>query len=144
MAQFMLFAGVSIVSALGVVAFYRFTNDARPPAAAPRLAASSTRPVQTVTVTPPAAPDAGASAAASATAPAPAAPVAVAAAAPTLPAPAPRGPAVRGVTDSEIRFGIAAPFSGSAKELGRQMKLGVETAFGESTTRAASTGASFG
>jgi ABC-type branched-subunit amino acid transport system substrate-binding protein len=34
------------------------------------------------------------------------------------------------VTDSEIRFGIAAPFSGPAKELGRQMKLGVETAFG--------------
>jgi ABC-type branched-subunit amino acid transport system substrate-binding protein len=130
MSQFMLFAGVSIVSALGVVAFYKFTNDARPPAAAPRLAASSTRPVQTVTVTPPETPDAGASAAAAATAPAPAAPVAVAAAAPTLPAPAPHGPVVRGVTDSEIRFGIAAPFSGPAKELGRQMKLGVETAFG--------------
>jgi branched-chain amino acid transport system substrate-binding protein len=38
-------------------------------------------------------------------------------------------PAVRGVTDKEIRFGIAAPFSGSAKELGRQMKLGIDTAF---------------
>src|SRR5499433_24689 len=35
---------------------------------------------------------------------------------------------VRGVTDSEIRFGISAPFSGAAKELGR-MKLGIETAF---------------
>jgi ABC-type branched-subunit amino acid transport system substrate-binding protein len=34
------------------------------------------------------------------------------------------------VTDSEIRFGIAAPFSGPARELGRQMKLGIETAFG--------------
>ncbi len=35
----------------------------------------------------------------------------------------------RGVTDAEIRFGISAPFSGAAKELGRQMKLGIETAF---------------
>jgi ABC-type branched-subunit amino acid transport system substrate-binding protein len=33
------------------------------------------------------------------------------------------------VTDSEIRLGISAPFSGSAKELGNQMKLGIETAF---------------
>jgi ABC-type branched-subunit amino acid transport system substrate-binding protein len=41
---------------------------------------------------------------------------------------APR-PAVQGVTDSEIRLGISAPFSGSAKELGNQMKLGIETAF---------------
>jgi branched-chain amino acid transport system substrate-binding protein len=36
---------------------------------------------------------------------------------------------VRGVTDKEIRFGMSAPFSGSARELGRQMKLGIETAF---------------
>jgi ABC-type branched-subunit amino acid transport system substrate-binding protein len=36
---------------------------------------------------------------------------------------------VRGVTDSEIRFGISAPFSGAAKELGQNMKLGIETAF---------------
>src|SRR5262245_14474379 len=35
---------------------------------------------------------------------------------------------VRGVTDNEIRFGISAPFSGAAKELGR-MKLGIEAAF---------------
>src|SRR5262245_51446870 len=35
----------------------------------------------------------------------------------------------RGVTETEIRFGMSAPFSGPAKELGRQMKLGVETAF---------------
>jgi branched-chain amino acid transport system substrate-binding protein len=35
----------------------------------------------------------------------------------------------RGITDDEIRFGISAPFSGAAKELGRQMKLGIETAF---------------
>src|SRR5882762_7337113 len=39
------------------------------------------------------------------------------------------GSPVRGVTDQEIRFGMAAPFSGSAKELGRQMKLGIDTAF---------------
>jgi branched-chain amino acid transport system substrate-binding protein len=38
-------------------------------------------------------------------------------------------PTVRGVTDSEIRFGMSAPFSGPARELGRQMKLGIETAF---------------
>ena len=35
----------------------------------------------------------------------------------------------RGVSDSEIRFGIVAPFSGSARELGREMKLGIDTAF---------------
>src|SRR5579864_571952 len=35
----------------------------------------------------------------------------------------------QGVTDTEIRFGIAAPFSGPAKEMGRQLKLGIETAF---------------
>jgi ABC-type branched-subunit amino acid transport system substrate-binding protein len=52
---------------------------------------------------------------------------AAAATAPT--APVSVGPAVRGVTDQEIRFGMAAPFSGSAKELGRQMKLGIDTAF---------------
>ena len=52
---------------------------------------------------------------------------AVAATAPT--AAVPVGPAVRGITDREIRFGIAAPFSGASKELGRQMKLGIDTAF---------------
>jgi branched-chain amino acid transport system substrate-binding protein len=35
----------------------------------------------------------------------------------------------RGITDDEIRFGISAPLSGAAKELGRQMKVGIETAF---------------
>jgi branched-chain amino acid transport system substrate-binding protein len=40
-----------------------------------------------------------------------------------------RAPTVRGVTDNEIRLGISAPFTGSAKELGIQMKLGIETAF---------------
>jgi len=40
-----------------------------------------------------------------------------------------RVPTIRGVTDNEIRLGISAPFTGSAKELGNQMKLGIETAF---------------
>jgi branched-chain amino acid transport system substrate-binding protein len=39
-------------------------------------------------------------------------------------------PPVQGVTDSEVTFGMAAPFSGPAKELGRQMKVGIEVAFG--------------
>ena len=38
-------------------------------------------------------------------------------------------PNVRGVTDKEIQFGISAPFSGAAKDLGNQMKLGIDTAF---------------
>jgi ABC-type branched-subunit amino acid transport system substrate-binding protein len=52
-----------------------------------------------------------------------------AAAAATSIASVPSGPPVRGITDREIRFGMAAPFSGPAKELGRQMKLGIDTAF---------------
>src|SRR5262245_30371805 len=40
-----------------------------------------------------------------------------------------RAPTVRGVTDNEIRLGISAAFTGSAKELGNQMKLGIQTAF---------------
>jgi branched-chain amino acid transport system substrate-binding protein len=40
-----------------------------------------------------------------------------------------RAPTIRGVTDNEIRLGISAPFTGSAKELGNQMKLGIQTAF---------------
>jgi ABC-type branched-subunit amino acid transport system substrate-binding protein len=42
---------------------------------------------------------------------------------------APPKSTVQGVTDTEIRFGLAAPFSGPAKEMGRQLKLGIETAF---------------
>jgi ABC-type branched-subunit amino acid transport system substrate-binding protein len=34
------------------------------------------------------------------------------------------------VTDSEIRFGISAPLTGPAKELGQHMKLDIEAAFG--------------
>jgi ABC-type branched-subunit amino acid transport system substrate-binding protein len=62
--------------------------------------------------------------------PAPAAQTTVALATPVAPS-VPLGtmPAVRGVTDKEIRFGIAAPFSGASRELGRQMKLGIDTAF---------------
>jgi ABC-type branched-subunit amino acid transport system substrate-binding protein len=38
---------------------------------------------------------------------------------------------MRGFTDNEIRFGIAAPFTGPSKKLGMQMKIGIETAFHE-------------
>jgi len=43
--------------------------------------------------------------------------------------PLPVMPMVQGVTEKEIVFGQAVPLSGSAKELGRQMKTGVEIAF---------------
>ncbi len=36
---------------------------------------------------------------------------------------------VRGVTDSEIQFGISAPISGPAKDLGQGMVMGIEAAF---------------
>jgi branched-chain amino acid transport system substrate-binding protein len=36
---------------------------------------------------------------------------------------------IQGITDTEIRFGMAAPFAGPAKEMGRQLKLGIDTAF---------------
>jgi ABC-type branched-subunit amino acid transport system substrate-binding protein len=42
---------------------------------------------------------------------------------------------VRGVTADEIRFGMAAPFSGATKELGLQMKMGIEIAFAEANAR---------
>ena len=61
--------------------------------------------------------------------PASSAPIALPFAATTPTAAVPAGAVVRGVTGQEIRFGMAAPFSGSAKELGRQMKLGIDTAF---------------
>ncbi len=41
----------------------------------------------------------------------------------------PRKPLAQGVTDTEIFFGMASPFSGPAKELGRGMKTGVDIAF---------------
>jgi len=37
---------------------------------------------------------------------------------------------VQGVTDTEVTFGMAAPFTGPAKELGRQMKVGLDVALG--------------
>jgi ABC-type branched-subunit amino acid transport system substrate-binding protein len=63
--------------------------------------------------------------------PAPVAQTTVALATPAVAPAVPLGtlPAVHGVTDKEIRFGIAAPFSGASRELGRQMKLGIDTAF---------------
>jgi len=91
-------------------------NAAPASAAAPSPAAAA--PAAQAIVAPPAA------------APAPQTTVAVATT-PTVTPAVPLGtmPAVRGVTDKEIRFGIVAPFSGSARELGRQMKLGIDTAF---------------
>jgi branched-chain amino acid transport system substrate-binding protein len=54
---------------------------------------------------------------------------AAAATAPTASLPQPVTSTARGVTDREIRFGIVAPFSGASRELGRQMKLGIDAAF---------------
>jgi branched-chain amino acid transport system substrate-binding protein len=51
-------------------------------------------------------------------------------AAPAVAAP-PAQPAVQGVTSDSILFGLAAPFSGPSKELGRQMKVGLEAAFAQ-------------
>jgi ABC-type branched-subunit amino acid transport system substrate-binding protein len=45
------------------------------------------------------------------------------------PAQEPRRVFARGVSDTEIKFGISAAFSGAAKELGQNMKIGIETAF---------------
>ncbi|MGO8968667.1 MAG: ABC transporter substrate-binding protein [Myxococcaceae bacterium] len=63
------------------------------------------------------------------------APVPVAASVP--PPPAPRvvaPPPTPGVSDTEVLFGMAAPFSGASKELGRQMKVGLEVAFALANT----------
>jgi ABC-type branched-subunit amino acid transport system substrate-binding protein len=66
-------------------------------------------------------------------APASPAPAAVPVAQPPANQPEPRSDKtpVRGVTDTEIRFGISAPFSGSAKELGQNMQRGIDAAFRE-------------
>jgi ABC-type branched-subunit amino acid transport system substrate-binding protein len=61
---------------------------------------------------------------------APAAPAFAAAPAPAVGFGNPVG-AVRGISDNEIRFGITAAFTGPVKERGRQMKLGIETAFNQ-------------
>jgi hypothetical protein len=47
----------------------------------------------------------------------------------TVEGPSESGRTIHGVSDSEIRFGISAPFTGAAKELGNQMRLGIQTAF---------------
>jgi branched-chain amino acid transport system substrate-binding protein len=62
-----------------------------------------------------------------AAAPPPPAPVVVANAPATVPLGTPTG--VRGITDKEIKFGISAAFTGPTKEIGRQLKLGIEVAF---------------
>jgi len=82
-------------------------------------AAANAAPAPTSSILPPAA---------AATAPAQ---TVTAAVTPTVTPAVPLGnaPAVRGINANEIRFGIVAPFSGSARELGRQMKLGIDTAF---------------
>ena len=41
----------------------------------------------------------------------------------------------RGVTDNEIRFGISAALSGPTKELGQNMKRGIEAAFNAANAR---------
>ena len=93
-------------------------TNAAPPNAGP--------PIATVAKPTNAAPPTGGLAIASATLqPNNAAPARVA----TVEGPSGSGPAIRGVTDSEILFGISAPFTGAAKELGNQMKLGIQTAF---------------
>jgi branched-chain amino acid transport system substrate-binding protein len=48
--------------------------------------------------------------------------------------------AVHGVSDKEIVFGMAAPFGGASRELGRQMKIGVETAFSQINDAGGATG----
>src|SRR5690242_19030159 len=53
----------------------------------------------------------------------------LASAAAGLAAAAPAAAQVQGVTDGEVLFGQSAPFSGPARELGRQMKVGVDVAF---------------
>ena len=67
----------------------------------------------------------------SAPAPAPGSARPAAAAMPATPPPPPRtiAPIVRGVTNDSITLGMSAAFSGSSRELGNHMKLGLETAF---------------
>jgi ABC-type branched-subunit amino acid transport system substrate-binding protein len=89
---------------------------------AERQLAQLERSITTPSV-PPAGPSAGATALA----------VSPVESAPPNPAPFNSAPitisAQRGITDREIRFGIAAGFTGPIKELARQVKLGIETAF---------------
>ena len=91
--------------------------------------AANAAPAPMASVAPAAAPAPAAPSAPTASAPAPAQ-TRLAAVAPTAPAvPLAPMPNVHGISANEIRFGMVGPFSGSARELGRQMKLGIETAF---------------
>jgi branched-chain amino acid transport system substrate-binding protein len=94
-------------------------TNAAPPTAAPPIATTAAKPTT-------AAPPTGGLAIASAT---PQPNNATSARVATVEGPSGSGPTIRGVTDSEILFGISAPFTGAAKELGNQMKLGIQTAF---------------
>jgi len=127
--QLALLAGVAFVSAVAVMAFHRYVNIGSLAALTPRFMSSTPAPTQPVMVAPAAMSEETSGAPAPPAASFAPAPARVAVAAPVDTALVSRGPAVRGVTDSEIRLGIAAPFSGPAKELGRQMKLGLDTAF---------------
>ncbi len=85
-------------------------------------AAANAAPAPVASIAPPAAPPAPAVTQTAAVSPPPAV-------APSVPLATMPKVNARGVSDNEIRFGIVAPFSGSARELGRQMKLGIDTAF---------------
>ena len=113
-------------------------TNAASPAAGPPIASAVPQPTNAVLATggPPIAsaapqptnaapPTAGPSIASAAPQPTNAAPARVA----TIGGPTASAPTIRGVTDTEVRFGISAPFTGAAKELGNQMRLGIETAF---------------
>ncbi len=91
----------------------------------PTNVAPSTSSVPIASATPQPPPAAGPPVASTAPQPTSAAPARIA----TVEAPSGGATTVRGVTNSEVRFGISAPFTGAAKELGNQMKLGIETAF---------------
>jgi branched-chain amino acid transport system substrate-binding protein len=123
--------------------FERYVNDGRGAVTAGRmdcksadrqltdLETSISGPSLASVIGPSSANAAPAPAASAAPPPVPASQTTVAVATPMVAPAVPLGamPAVRGITDKEIRFGIAAPFSGSSRELGRQMKLGIDTAF---------------
>ena len=94
-------------------------TNAASPGAGPPIASAAPQPTNA------APPTAGPSIASAAPQPTNAAAAHVA----TVEGPTASAPTIRGVTDTEVRFGISAPFTGAAKELGNQMRLGIETAF---------------
>jgi branched-chain amino acid transport system substrate-binding protein len=47
----------------------------------------------------------------------------------SAPVATPLAPAVQGVTDTQITLGMAAPLTGVSKEIGRQMRVGLDVAF---------------